>query len=235
MIRPWNMAERIGDIRERIEKAAGRAGRKPGEIRLMGVSKFHGAEEVEEAIRAGLSLFGESRVREAAEKFPGINARHRVELHLIGALQRNKARQALEVCDGIQSVDRDELVRTLGALSAEREKPLEVFLELRTGEETKSGYEGEDELFRAAELVLSFPALKLSGLMTMAPLTAEEGPVRKSFRTLRRAGEQLARRFPGGDFSALSMGMSGDFEIAVEEGSTLVRIGQAIFGEASAP
>jgi pyridoxal phosphate enzyme (YggS family) len=225
------IAERIGEIRERLEKAALRSGRKSGEIRLMGVSKFHSAEEVEEAIAAGICLFGENRVQEAAGKFPALQSAHEnIELHLIGSLQRNKTKNALAVFDCIQSVDRDELITTLGTLSAGPE-PLRVQLEMHTGEESKSGYPDEDSLSAAAERVISFPGLRLCGLMTMAPFTGDQKLIRKSFQTLVHARDFLARRFPREDLSCLSMGMTNDFEIAVEEGSTLVRIGTAIFGE----
>ncbi|MDR2073216.1 MAG: YggS family pyridoxal phosphate-dependent enzyme [Spirochaetaceae bacterium] len=227
-----SIRERIEEVRERIEKACLRSGRKPGEIRLMGVSKFHGPAAVEEALQGGLTFFGENRVQEAQGKFPPLRAAYKnLELHMIGTLQRNKAKTAVAVFDGIQSLDRDELIITLGTLSAHRTEPLTVLLELHTGEESKSGYAGPDLLFRAAELVLSFPGLKLSGLMTMAPYTRDRGIIRSSFRALVKARDLLQNRFPGTDLSCLSMGMSNDFEIAVEEGSTLLRIGTLLFGE----
>ena len=228
------IAERIEDVHSRIERAAVRAGRKREEIALMGVSKFHGADAVTEALRAGLSLFGESRVQEAQEKFPGLGERRALELHMIGSLQRNKAKQAAALFDCVQSLDRDELVTSLGAAAAGREKPLDVLLELHTGEASKSGYDGFDSLCRAAELVLSFPGLCLRGLMTMAPFTKDTAAIRRSFQALVSAQDGLLARFPGLDLSSLSMGMSNDFEIAVEEGSTLVRVGTAIFGERTA-
>jgi len=237
--------DRIDAVKEKMEKAALRSGRKIGEIRLMGVSKFHGAKEIEEAVKAGLFLFGESRVQEAAGKFPALKeACPALELHLIGSLQRNKVKNALAVFDGIQSLDRDELITALGNLTAatgengnpgvnggmEKKSGLTVLLELHTGEASKSGYPDEDSLSRAVELIASFPGLKLSGLMTMAPFTQDESLIRRSFRKLCSARDSLRRRFPEEDFSCLSMGMSGDFEIAVEEGSTMVRVGTAIFG-----
>jgi uncharacterized pyridoxal phosphate-containing UPF0001 family protein len=255
--------ERIEKIRERIEKAALRSGRNPGEIRLMGVSKFHEPPEIEEAVKAGLFLFGESRVQEAVKKFPAIQEAYpAVELHLIGSLQRNKVKNALLVFDGLQTLDRDELITALGTQlqpgmqrqpdmqrqpggtqlppenaaagtgKARQSTGLTVLLEMHTGEDSKAGYPDEDSLSRAVELIASFPGLKLSGLMTMAPLTNDEALIRQSFRKLVAARESLRRRFPQEDFSCLSMGMSGDFEIAIEEGSTLVRVGTAIFGEA---
>jgi len=242
-----SIRERIESIRERMEKAALRVGRKAEEIRLMGVSKFHEVPEIEEAIDAGLVLFGESRVQEAAQKFPSLKEKHPgIELHLIGSLQRNKAKYIPALFDTVQSVDRDELITALGNVSAENtaadnsgttankpkaNTPLEVLLELHTGEESKSGYPDLDSLARGAELALSFPGLRIAGLMTMAPYTKEEQPIRKSFKALVAARDFLQSRFPQGNFSCLSMGMTNDFEIAIEEGSTLIRIGTAIFGE----
>jgi pyridoxal phosphate enzyme (YggS family) len=234
------IAERVEHIRERIEKAADRSGRNPHEIALMGVSKLYGAGAIEEAINAGVVLFGESKVQEAKEKFPALKKKHdELELHMIGSLQRNKAKHALTVFDAIESVDRDELITTLGNLTGRNPdggigpagKPFTVMLELHTGEESKSGYPDLDSLIRGAELVLSFPGLRLAGLMTMAPFTKEEALIRKSFKTLFNARDSLRKRFPEADLSCLSMGMSNDFETAIEEGSTLVRIGTAIFGD----
>ncbi|MDR1306000.1 MAG: YggS family pyridoxal phosphate-dependent enzyme [Treponema sp.] len=228
------IVERIETIRERIEKACIRSGRKPEEVTLMAVSKFHEGGEIKEALAGGITLFGENRVQEAVRKFlPLKEARPGIELHLIGSLQRNKAKSALTVCDAIQSLDRDGLAAVLGSLTLNREPPLPVLLELHTGEESKSGYPDEDSLSRAAELVLSQGGLKLTGLMTMAPYTADGDAVRRSFRKLVHAGDTVRKRFPGLELSCLSMGMTNDFEIAIEEGSTLVRIGTAIFGERS--
>ena len=243
------IAERITSVRERIERAALRSGRKPAEISLMGVTKFHGAEKIEEAVRAGLFLFGESKVQEAEKKYPPLKEKYpMLKVHLIGSLQRNKVKSISGLFDSVESVDREELIKTLGTYfgksavpgaavsgavtaGAPDDRVLTVLLEMHTGEESKSGFPDEDSLFRAAELVLSFPVLKLSGLMTMAPFTQDQNLIRRSFRKLLSAKEKLERRFPEADFSCLSMGMSDDFEIAVEEGSTLVRIGTTIFGD----
>jgi pyridoxal phosphate enzyme (YggS family) len=153
------------------------------------------------------------------------------ELHLIGSLQRNKAKQAVLFFDCVQSVDSPELITELAKHSPEREKPLEVFLELHTGEMSKSGFENLDGLFDAAELVCGCAYLKPAGLMTMAPFTEDTRLIRASFRALVKAREELGRRFPKENWRCLAMGMSNDFEIAVEEGSTLLRIGSAIFKE----
>ncbi|MDR2768059.1 MAG: YggS family pyridoxal phosphate-dependent enzyme [Treponema sp.] len=225
------IADRIEGIGERIEKACDRAGRKRSEVSLMAVSKFHEAGEILEALNAGVRLFGENRVQEAERKFPPLRKEGAFALHMIGSLQRNKAKNALEVFDAVQSLDRDGLIVTLGKLCAERNKTIPVLLELHTGEESKSGYPDEESLFRAAEIICGFPALRLEGLMTMAPCTEAEEPVRRSFRALVKARAALKARFPELSLDTLSMGMTNDFEAAIEEGSTLVRIGTAIFGE----
>jgi hypothetical protein len=239
-----SIAENIAKIEERLLKACDRAGRKRDEITLMGVSKFEPQEKIREACLAGIRFFGESRVKEAAEKFetqtasplsegkPGFRDEFNgVQVHLIGSLQRNKAKQAMLLFDCIQSVDREELITELVKHSALRDKPINVLLELHTGEETKSGFAGFDALLRAAEMVLTCDKLRLSGLMTMAPYTTDTDLIRSSFRQLVKAKCELEKRFPNGNFQELSMGMSNDFEIAIEEGSTLLRIGSAIFKE----
>jgi len=226
-----SVAENIAKIEERIQRACDSAGRKRSEITLMGVSKFVPVDIVEEAYRTGIFCFGESRVKEAEEKFDAFkDTRPNVELHLIGSLQRNKAKQAALLFDCIQSVDRDELIVELAKHAPARKKPLAVLLEMHTGEETKSGFADADALFKAAELVLSAGGLQPCGLMTMAPFTTDTEPVRASFRQLVKAQEELEKRFPPKEnWACLSMGMSNDFEIAIEEGSTMLRIGSAIF------
>jgi pyridoxal phosphate enzyme (YggS family) len=210
----------------------------------MAVSKFQPVAGIEEARKNGIRLFGENRVQEAAEKFTastGVFPRsggpapsrtlQDCEVHMIGSLQRNKAKLAARIFDCIQSLDREEIITELAKHAGEREKPLPVLLELHTGESSKSGFPDEESLIRAAELLLSSPGLSAAGLMTMAPFTTGEASIRASFRALVHAQGVLVSHFPQADWSCLSMGMSGDFEIAVEEGSTLLRVGTAIFGE----
>jgi pyridoxal phosphate enzyme (YggS family) len=223
---------RLERLEEKIEAACRRSGRKRNEIKLMGVTKFQSAETVEAAMKAGLKLFGESRVLEGIEKFTEIRSIHAdAELHLIGSLQRNKAKKAAAFFDCIQSVDREPLIDELGALTSNRECPLMIMLEYHTGEETKAGFPDLESLIRAAEKVLSYPRLYPGGLMTMAPFTSDEKTLRLSFRKMVSAREALKKRFGGDDYywSCLSMGMTNDFEIAIEEGSNLIRIGTAIF------
>ena len=227
-----SIAENVFIIEERIQKACDTAGRKRSDITLMGVSKFEAVNKIEEAFRAGIQCFGESRVKEALAKFETFRNEYPVQLHLIGSLQRNKAKSAALFFDCIQSVDRLELILELVKHAAGREKPLEVLLELHTGEESKNGFTNLDELFKAAEIVLECPNLKPSGLMTMAPFTGDKDVIRHSFRRLVKAQEELKKRFPsdnGKNWACLSMGMSNDFEIAIEEGSTMLRIGSLIF------
>lgn len=218
-------------IKERIEAACQRSGRKSSEIRIMGVSKFQSLSAIQEAWDAGLRLFGESRVQEVRDKlaqrhdlFPGM------ELHMIGPLQRNKVRQALFLFDCIQSIDRAEVLEEIEKRYSGGGR-FPILLELHTGEDSKTGFPTVDALSEAVEYVLAGRACVIRGLMTMAPYTSDTSLVRQSFRTLFQAKQRLLQRFPELDLSILSMGMSSDFEIAIEEGSTLVRIGTALFGE----
>ena len=227
-----SIAANIEKIEERIQKACDAGGRRRDGITLMAVSKFVPAGRVEQAYLAGIRCFGESRVKEAADKFAGFKEKYPdVTLNLIGSLQSNKAKTAALFFDCIQSVDRESIIGALEKHLGLREKPLDVLLELHTGEESKSGFSGIDELFRAADLVLE-SKLNPRGLMTMAPFSADRELVRSSFRRLAKAQRELQKRFPPEEnWACLSMGMSNDFEIAVEEGSTMLRIGGAIFEE----
>jgi pyridoxal phosphate enzyme (YggS family) len=231
MSAPPSIAESVERIRERIDAAARRSGRDPAEVRLMAVSKFHGASAVGAAYGAGIRLFGESRVQEAREKFAVLKTElPGIELHLIGSLQRNKAKQAAELFSCVQSADRDEILAELSRRAEALGRTLDILIELHTGEESKAGYPDFDSLRKAVELTLSLPALRFRGLMTMAPYTEDPVPIRASFRALRAVRDRLRAMYPEADPCVLSMGMTNDFEIAVEEGSTLVRVGTAIFG-----
>jgi len=227
------IAGNIARIEERIQKACDTAGRKRDEITLMGVSKFVPPDMVEEAFNAGIRCFGESRVKEALVKLETFRKEQpAVQLHLIGSLQRNKAKSAALFFDCIQSVDREEIIAELVKCADRREEPLAVLLELHTGEESKSGFADLDGLFKAAEQVLSGTNLKPQGLMTMAPFTKDTELIRRSFRQIVKAQKELEKRFPPKEnWNCLSMGMSNDFEIAIEEGSTMLRIGSSIFKE----
>ena len=224
---------RIDRIKEQMTAAARRAGRPVEEIKLMAVSKTRSREEVEAAYARGLRLFGENRVLEAKEKFQGLlgGALGDAELHLIGHLQRNKAKAAAASVDCVQSIDKISTARSLEQQCAALGKDLSIFLEINTsGESSKEGVKGEETLFPLVEEILSLSHLQLKGLMTMAPFTDDGEAIRRSFRSLRSRRDTLSARFPHGDFSELSMGMSSDFELAIEEGSTLIRIGTGLFG-----
>jgi pyridoxal phosphate enzyme (YggS family) len=233
------VAGRVDEVRARIAAACARSGRKVDEVELLAVTKFHPLEAVLAARKAGLLRFGESRVQEAEAKYASLVATSPdLRLDMIGHLQSNKAGKALALFGRIQSVDSVELLRVLGARSQAAGRRLEILLELHTGEESKEGFENLDALLRGRDAALESPALLLRGLMTMAPFTEEATAVRSSFRKLRDAFETIrADLAPGPEreaFDVLSMGMSGDFELAIEEGSTLVRIGTALFGERTA-
>jgi pyridoxal phosphate enzyme (YggS family) len=211
-----------------MDAAARRAGRDGAGVRLLAATKSVGADRIAEAVGAGVDALGENRVQEAAGKLAGF--RGVKPLHMIGHLQRNKARAALEIFDIVESVDSVPLARALSRIAGERGRGLEVYIEVNTsGEPEKQGVAPEDARSLALE-VAALPGLAVSGLMTVGPLTDDEGEVRRAFRRLAALREEIAGDIPGLAKGTLSMGMSGDFEVAIEEGSTLVRIGTGIFG-----
>ena len=229
----------IEKIRERIKKAAERSGRKAENIALMAVSKFHSFEEIQSAYRAGIRLFGENRVQEAVCKYANMRQTlEQSELHMIGTLQRNKVKDIVPLVSCIQSVDRIELLDEIAkqlhkdkSTNAEQTQmpTLKLLFEIHTGEKSKAGFANEDDTVRALEHAEKLK-LQVTGFMTMAPFTGDRTQIRKSFASLRELSEHMQKRFPFFCFTELSMGMSGDFEIAVEEGSTMVRVGTSIFG-----
>lgn len=234
------IADNIARIQERILRAAERAGRAPQSIALMAVTKFHPAEAILDAYHAGIRLFGENRVQEAQTKYPPLrDSLAGSRLHMIGTLQKNKINKALGIFDALEGIDSVEVLEAILARLSSRTEPIELFFELHTGEESKAGFPSLDELLRACDLLASFAAenrekgrlVVLRGLMTMAPFTTDERAIRHSFSMLAAAKAEVAQRFDFVHFTELSMGMSNDFEIAIEEGSTLVRIGTALFGE----
>ena len=234
-----SIKENIEVIKSKINDAERRAGRKENSVKLMAVSKFHPAESVIEAYEAGQRLFGENRVQEACAKFEPLFEKYPdMELHLIGSLQRNKVKQIIPYVSCIQSVDRlelvDEIIKQCTKLSTEgKKKQLRLLFEYHTGEESKSGFLSLDDLLKAVEKAGESAdcGIVCAGFMTMAPFTDDKSVVRSSFRKLREISDEVKKRFPQLPLNELSMGMSGDFEIAVEEGSTLVRVGTSIFGE----
>jgi PLP dependent protein len=227
----------IDSIRERIAAAAQRAGRDPDEVSLVAVSKTRPAEDVVLAYEAGLRLFGENRVEEAGPKAATVAAALRPSpgpsWHLVGHLQSRKAGDVLPWASMIQSVDSVKLAGRLSRLAAETNaaSPLPILLEVNVSrEESKYGFVPGD-LPAAAEAIAALPGVAIEGLMTMAPITEDPEQVRPIFAGLRRLRDDLQLRFPALPWRHLSMGMTDDFEVAVEEGATLVRIGRALFGE----
>jgi len=232
--------DNISKVVERIARASYRSGRKRETISLMAVSKFHPIESILAANRAGIRLFGENRVQEAQLKFSEkASILSHASLHMLGTLQKNKINKALAVFDGIQSIDSVEVLKAIFARSEGRALPLRIYFELHTGEASKAGFPDTEGILRACEVYQEFieshkelgGIIRLCGMMTMAPFTSDQSEIRRSFRELVHAQRIVLDRFSFPDFCELSMGMSNDFEIAIEEGSTMVRIGTAIFGE----
>lgn len=218
-----DIAGNIAKVKERIAKAAIRAGRNPEDIRLIAVSKEFPASAISEAFALGITDFGENRVQEAAEKIPQVtaSASPRPTWHLIGHLQTNKIKTALHLFDIIHSVDSLRLAQALSKRTTARTK---ILLEVNiAGETTKTGFSPED-VVEAYREIRELPGVEVIGLMTVAPETSEPEGTRPYFKQLRGIAEMLNLR-------ELSMGMSGDFEVAIEEGATMVRVGRAIFGE----
>ncbi len=221
-------------VTETVREAETACGREIGSVRLMAISKFHPVEAILQAIEAGQRLFGENRVQEAADKFPEVMARYPdTELHLVGTLQRNKVARILPLARCVQSVDRFEILSEIDRRARALALVRDVLFELHTGEESKAGFPDKDSLFRSLDGLADMQSVRCAGLMTMAPFTDDERAIRASFRLLRQTRDECSRRYPNLDFGVLSMGMSADYRIAIEEGSTLVRVGTAIFGRRS--
>lgn len=242
---PETIALRLAAVQERIERAADRSGRASREVTLVAVTKTHPPEVVAKALAAGATDVGENRVQEAAEKIPALAAAgHRPRWHLIGHLQRNKARPAAELFDLMHSIDSARLAEALARHVAPGHR-LPILLQVNvSGEATKEGFAlpggvtnqpGFDALLPEIEAILSLPALEVRGLMTIAPIVTSSEAARPTFAALRQLRDELARRYPATNWHELSMGMTDDFETAIAEGATIVRVGRAIFGERSAP
>jgi hypothetical protein len=227
-----DFAARLRAIQERIASAAARAGRRADEITLLAVSKTFPVEVIREAFDSGQRRFGENKVQEAAPKIESFAAEPRPEWHLVGHLQSNKARRAAELFDAVHSVDSQKLARKLSEAAVELGKTLVVLIQLDLGgEATKSGA-ARDEVDELARTIRALPGLRLDGLMTLPPFFDDAEQARPFFRELREIAERLERAERGAlGARQLSMGMSHDFETAISEGATMVRIGTALFGE----
>ncbi len=222
------IAARLAQVQKRISEAAGRAGRSPNDIELVAVSKTHAAEKVQDAVDAGHFLFGESRVQEARVKIPLLPSRLR--WHFIGHLQKNKIRHALPLFELFHGIDSLALSQDMERIAAEEGLRPRILLEVNlAGEASKHGFQ-PDTLRRDFEAILSLGRLTVEGLMTIPPLAPEPEASRRYFVALRELRDQLETEFHV-RLPQLSMGMSDDFTVAIEEGATLVRVGTAIFGQ----
>lgn len=244
------LARRLEQVQERLAAAARRAGRDPSSVTLVAVTKTRRTEEIVAALRLGLVHCGENRVEEAVRKIPQVQASltaadRQPVWHMVGHLQRRKVRHAVTSFHWIHSVDRLAVAREISKRCVAAQTELPALLEVNvTGEAQKYGFPvaggvanrpAVEALCRQIDQIAELPGLIIRGLMTMAPFVAEAEEARPAFRMLRELRDELGRRFPAVRWDCLSMGMTNDFEVAVEEGATMVRIGTAIFGPRTGP
>jgi pyridoxal phosphate enzyme (YggS family) len=230
-----DVRQRVSAVTHRIARAAERSRRDPAGVSLLAVTKGHSVEAIELAARAGLTLFGENRVAEAAEKIELVRQRWPgLVWRLIGPLQTNKARRALQYFSAVESLDRQRLVDRLESLLAPEGRVLPVLIELNLGGETTKSGVPDDQAEQLMAAALAQPHLDVRGLMTVPPYTEDPEGARPYFRQLSELRHRFSDRF-GRALPELSMGMSHDFEVAVEEGSTEVRIGTELFGPRPQP
>lgn len=241
-------SQRLAQIEQQIAAACRRAGRSRDQVQIMAVSKTHPAEAVQEAIAAGVTHFGENRVQEFAQKSSTLVqlglmrgetrlASSSPSFHLIGHLQSNKSAKAVEIFDAVDSLDSLRLAERLNEVAQARNRKLPVLLEIKLSpEETKTGLHPQSsELTELLDRMPSLSALQVGGLMTVPAYNEDAEAARPYFRQLRELRERLAQAHPSLSFEHLSMGMSGDFTVAIEEGATVVRIGTALFGQREYP
>jgi PLP dependent protein len=227
-----SIAENLERVREQIADAAAKSGWSIDDVELVAISKMHDADKVREAIEAGQTLFGESRIQEARVKIPELSSN--IRWHFVGHLQKNKIRHALPLFEMIHSIDSIALARDTNRIAEEDGLHPRVLLEVNVaGEGSKFGFQ-PDKLRAEMESLLALPRLSILGLMTIPPIAEEADASRKYFVQLRALRDSLQTEFHV-DLAQLSMGMTQDYAVAVEEGATLVRVGTAIFGERSKP
>lgn len=235
------IGERLADVQMRIASAARRGGRDASQVLLVAVTKTHGPPLIEAAYRAGLRHFGENRVEEAEGKIAVVDAHvPGIIWHMVGHIQSRKISAVASLFPWVHSIDRFKIARRLSEAAVAAGRVVDGLLEVNvSGEASKYGFDlsrwPDDEtqaefLCGEVEAMLALPGLRLHGLMTMAPFTTEPETVRPVFRRVRLLRDVLRERFPSHDWPHLSMGMSGDFEVAVEEGATIVRLGTVLFG-----
>ena len=223
------IAERLAEVRARMAEAARRSGRAPEEIELVAVSKVHPPEDVREALEAGQAIFGENRIQEARAKIPLVSSRAR--WHFIGHLQKNKIRQALPLFELLHGVDSLALARDLERIADEDGQRPRILLEVNVaGEGSKFGFKPAALESDLETIAAELPRLEVAGLMAIPPFTPKPEDARRYFVALRDLRDHLQEQLRVG-LPHLSMGMSNDYEVAIQEGATLVRVGTAIFGE----
>ncbi len=224
-----SLSDNLRQIQDNIQNARQKAGKKTG-VEMVAVTKTHPVGIIIEATECGITSIGENRVQEAAAKFPLIpTGASMIKKRMVGHLQSNKARKAMDLFDSIDSVDSLKLARNIAARNEGTRKTVETLLEINTsGETTKYGFDPNDldSILEATQI----SALNVKGLMTIGPLDSDENKIRSAFASLRNLLENINSQLSGQKLNELSMGMSDDYETAVEEGSTMVRIGTALFG-----
>jgi pyridoxal phosphate enzyme (YggS family) len=222
------IADNLQQLKVKISNACRSAGKNPDDVKLVAVSKYFGIKAITEAANLGITDFGENKAQELRDKYNILG--DKVTWHFIGTLQRNKVKYVVNCSSLIHSVDSKPLVDEINNQAEKNNKIQKILLEVKTsGEESKSGLEMEEQVIELAEYCGTLKNVRLIGLMTMAPFTDDEGLIRKSFSGLRKLKDKLNQQ--GYKLTELSMGMTSDFEIAISEGSTIVRIGSAIFGQ----
>ena len=226
-VKTFSIVDNIQRTLDRVRAAEQRSGRESGEVRVIGITKTFGSETIRDAISLGITEIGENRVQEAAWKFPEVEGEFKK--HFVGHLQTNKVKKALELFDVIHSVDSLKIASKIANHGADGK---ELLLEVNTsGESTKFGVDPDSVLDVLSE-ISETTGLNMSGLMTIGPHTDNEDEIRAAFKLLKQLYDEVAKSgMDGIEMSGLSMGMTNDFEIAIEEGATMVRIGRALFGE----
>jgi pyridoxal phosphate enzyme (YggS family) len=238
------LAQKLSEVKERIAAAAAKARRDPAEVTLIAVTKYAAPEQIREIIQLGVGDLGESRVQQLLQRVPQINEFHqrllqrgeggppRLRWHLIGHLQRNKVKQVLPLVSCIHSLDSLRLAEELDTQAAKTERKVPVMLQVNASEESQKHGVAVGAAVHLAEQIASMPNLQLVGLMTMAALNAEESAIRHTFARTREIFEEIRwNKIGGAAFKHLSMGMTHDYQWAIQEGATMVRIGSALFGE----
>lgn len=225
--------ENLARLREDLAGVCRKAGRNPDDITLVGVTKFVSIEDIQEAINCGLTDIAENRVQEAEKKFPFLSTSNpQIKRHLIGHLQSNKAKDVIQVCDLIQSVDSIKLANEIEKHAINLNKQVDVLLQFNTAQEPQKFGAEKSDAVAFVEAVSRLTAVRVLGLMAMAPLTEDEAVVRRAFADLRGLRDEIVQKFSGHsniEMKYLSMGMSSDYKIAIEEGSNMIRVGSAIF------